>query len=236
MPCSKSGKVTSRHGAVVGASAIAYIRASSDEQRLSPEAQRTTLEALCAARGWALRAVHVDHGVSGGAPLDKRPGLLAALDSVGKGDVLVVAKRDRLARDMLVSLLVERELKNRGGAIVSADGAAEGDGPEAQLMRRILDAFAEYERAMIKLRTKQALAAKKRQGKRVGQVPYGFRVGRGGMLEPDAAEQQTLREIREWHESGLSATRICAQLEADGAPARGSRWHATTIRRLLASC
>ena len=37
----------------------------------------------------------------GGLPLEQRPGLLAALDAIGKGDVLIVAKRDRLGRDVL---------------------------------------------------------------------------------------------------------------------------------------
>src|SRR5689334_13750571 len=97
--------------------AVAYIRASTDEQRLGPEARRQAITIWAAARGVDLVAVHEDLGVSGAAPVDACPGLLAAvgaLEAHGAG-LLVVAKRDRLARDVVKAAMVE-SLAARVGA------------------------------------------------------------------------------------------------------------------------
>lgn len=82
--------------------AVAYLRVSTTDQHLGPEAQRKSIETWAAANGVQVVAWHADPGVSGGSDLDDRPGLVAALAElrlVGAG-VLVVAKRDRLARDV----------------------------------------------------------------------------------------------------------------------------------------
>lgn len=98
--------------------AVGYIRVSTDEQVNGPKAQADALAAWCARNGVELVAVHHDHGVSGGAELDKRPGLLAALDELERGDVLLVAKRDRLAR----SVAPVRHGRPPGGAHGRAGG------------------------------------------------------------------------------------------------------------------
>jgi DNA invertase Pin-like site-specific DNA recombinase len=89
---------------------IGYVRVSSDDQRFGPEAQRAALKQWCTAHGKRLVLICTDRGVSGGAALDQRPGLLAALAAIKKfaAGVLLVAKRDRLARDTLVAAMVER--------------------------------------------------------------------------------------------------------------------------------
>jgi DNA invertase Pin-like site-specific DNA recombinase len=60
---------------------IGYVRVSTDEQTPSVEAQRETLSGWCQAHGATLVEVYTDVGISGGAPLEKRPGLLAALSA-----------------------------------------------------------------------------------------------------------------------------------------------------------
>ncbi|MGD0947586.1 MAG: recombinase family protein [Candidatus Binatia bacterium] len=89
---------------------IGYVRVSSDDQQLGPDAQRVALEQWCAANGGRLVLTCTDRGVSGGAALDQRPGLLAALAAIKElaAGVLLVAKRDRLARDTLVAATVEQ--------------------------------------------------------------------------------------------------------------------------------
>jgi DNA invertase Pin-like site-specific DNA recombinase len=139
---------------------IGYIRVSTDEQVLGPEVQRAALKRWCGARGGRLLRVFIDQGASGGESPQERPGLLAALAAVrnlGAG-VLLVAKRDRLARDTVLAATIERAVECDGAAVRSADGLGEGDAPEAVLMRRIADAFAEYERLVIRARTRAALA------------------------------------------------------------------------------
>ncbi len=216
--------------------AIGYIRVSTDEQALGPEAQREALRRWCATNGAELVATFEDLGVSGGLELDKRPGLLRALDALkaNSATVLLVAKRDRLARDVLVAAMVNRLAEKAGAQILSADGTGNGDGPEALLMRNIVNAFAEYERALIRARTRAALAVKCGKGERTGAVPFGYRLAADGLhLEPLAAEQNIITAIRRLRSDGLSIRGIAHRLNLDGIAARGSRWHPTSVARVL---
>ena len=215
--------------------AIAYLRVSTDEQHLGPEAQRAAIEAFCTREGLTVASWHTDVGVSGAAALDKRPGLMDAIDALTKGAVLVVAKRDRLARDTMAAAMIERLAEREGAAIVTADGAGNGDSPEAILMRRMLDAFAEYERAVIRARTKRALAVKKSRGERVGSVPFGFTLADDGVtLAAQPEEQKAMEVIAALRAEGLSVRAITETLNAAyKTAARGKKWHATTVTRLL---
>jgi DNA invertase Pin-like site-specific DNA recombinase len=215
--------------------AVGYIRVSTDDQSLGPEAQREAIEAYCASRGFQLVDVRFDLGVSGGTALEKRPGLLAALDAlkVHRAGLLLVAKRDRLARDVVVAALVERLAEKHGATVESADGVGAGGGPEAQLMRTLVDAFAAYERALIRSRTKAALAVKRSRGERIGEVPYGLRVTRDGKLETSEAEAFAVARVRKLRGEGFSIRAIAQRLDAEGLKPRGARWHPNTVARLL---
>lgn len=215
--------------------AIGYVRVSTEEQALGPEAQRQAIEKWCGTNGASLIAVHEDIGISGGADLDKRAGLMAAIEALEKGSVLIAAKHDRFARDVLNAALIERLVERAGAKLVTADGVGNGDGPEAALMRSMISAFAAYERALIRSRTRSALAVKKARGERCGQVPFGSRVARDGRtLEPDPAEQLVITVARRLHaELGWSAQRIADRLARLLVPTRGAKWHRNTIARIL---
>ncbi len=207
--------------------AIAYSRVSTEEQRLGPEAQRQAIELWSARGGVSVLAWYVDQGVSGGSELDAREELgkaLGALRFHGAG-VLVVAKRDRLARDVVIAATIDRAVAARGARVVSADGAGNGDSPAEAFMRQVLDAAAQYERALIRQRTKDALAAKRARGERAGTVPYGFRlVGDGSdRIEEDAAEQAVIARIKERRAAGLSLRSIMRELESAGIRSRVGR-------------
>lgn len=218
---------------------VGYIRVSTDDQNLGPEAQRAALAKWCTAHDAQLVAVHEDLGVSGGAALDARPGLLAALEDVktkGAG-VLLVAKRDRLARDVVVAAMVERLAERDGARILSADGASNGAGPEGALMRTLLDAFAAYERALVRARTTAALAVKKARGERTGSVPYGFRLAADGVhLEAHDVEARAVALARQLRAEGRTLTAVGAALsEAGHAPRAGGTWHPQTVARITAA-
>lgn len=152
-------------------------------------------------------AWHADPGVSGGSDLDDRPGLVAALAELrllGAG-VLIVAKRDRLARDVYVAATIERAVDHGGARVVCADGVGNGETPADAFMRTILDAAAAYERALIRGRTRSALAVKKARGERVGAVPYGFQLREDARtLEENPNEHAALVELRAMRAAGLS--------------------------------
>ena len=230
-------KATRTNKATKARRAVVYLRVSTDEQAesgLGLEAQLAACNAWCAARGYEVAAVHRDEGVSGSTPVDKRAGLTAALAGLVRGSVLVAAKRDRLARSVGVAAVLE-ETARRMGAGVETPDAPDTDDPFAQAMRGMLDVFAQLERAQIAARTKAALAAKKARGEKTGgALPLGHALAEDGRtLVLDASEAEALELVRGLRADGLSMREIVARLNAEGVPCRGSRWHLTTVARLL---
>jgi hypothetical protein len=53
--------------------------------------------------------------------------------------------------------ITKRLAERKGARVLAVDGVNNGDSPEAQLMRTLIDAFAQYERALIRSRIVQAL-------------------------------------------------------------------------------
>lgn len=205
--------------------AYGYIRCSTGQQAesgLGLEAQAKSIEEAANRLGMNLAGVFSDEGLSGGLPLGERPGLLDAVSSLTKGDILIVANRSRLGRDVVNVALVEREITKRGAKVVSAAG--EGSdleaGPTADLVKTILDAVNAFEKAQIALRTRLALRAKRSRGERAGNVPYGFTSTPEGKLVPNPVEQTTIRLVQELRTRGVSVRGIVARLRARGVLSR----------------
>jgi site-specific DNA recombinase len=220
--------------------AIIYTRVSSDQQAESGaglQAQADACREHAQAQGWTVGGVFTDAGVSGAAGLDRRPALLEAIAALGRGDVLVVAKRDRLARDPIITAMVEAAATRKGARVVSAAGeGTEGDTPTDILMRRLVDAFSEFERHVIGARTKAALAAKSRRGERVGQLPYGYALAADGRtLEPVEAELAVVAKMRELRDAGHSLRDIAAELTRQNVITREGRaaWTHTSVASIL---
>jgi len=215
-----------------------YVRVSTNDQAESGAGISAQTDAC---RGWAARlgipvaSEHSEGGVSGAAALEKRPSLMEAIHALTRGDVLLVAKRDRLGRDVILLATIERLVERKGARVVSVAGEGSDDqGPTGELMRRIIDAFSAYERALIGMRTKAALQAKKVRGERIGGLPFGFQAGTSGKLVPLATEIGTLSVIQDLRASGASLAKIAEALEQQGLrPKRGSKWHASSVRSIL---
>ena len=103
-----------------------------------------------------------------------RPGLTECLRHLRKGDTLHVHSIDRLARDMSDLLALVSELTERGVAVRFHKEALSFTG-EVNAMQtlqlQMMGAFAEFERAMIKERQKEGIAAAKAKGKQIGAKP-----------------------------------------------------------------
>ena len=83
----------------------------------------------------------INAGTSGGLAIEDRPVLLEAVAALKCGDVLLVAKRDRLGRDVIAVAMIERLVSKRGARVVSAAGeGTDSDDPSALLMRRLITA------------------------------------------------------------------------------------------------
>lgn len=218
--------------------AIVYLRVSTDEQNLGIEAQRAACKAYCQKSGIEIVAEFVDEGFSGGLPPEDRPALLSALESLKKGDILLVAKRDRVARCKKAVALVELATERKKARIISTQDegtwAQDENDPMAFMMRSMADTFAQFERLTIKQRTRAALAVKKSKGERTGYIPFGFKLAKDGIrLETDEEEQSIIKLIRELQNSGLSVRRIAEELNSRGKLNRGSRWSKSSTHRIL---
>ena len=219
----------------------AYLRVSTQDQAESGAglaAQLDVCRRFAKSQDAELVEVFEDKGVSGAKGLEARPGLLDAIAALKKGDVLLVAKRDRLGRDPIKVAMIESAVARKGARIVSTAGeGTDGDDPASVLMRRMIDAFAEYERLLIGARTKAALGAKKARGERTGSVPYGYTMAADGVhLDVVPEEQEVIAEARRLHGAGQSLRAIARELERQGFVSRaGKLFDATQVRRMVAA-
>jgi DNA invertase Pin-like site-specific DNA recombinase len=155
--------------------AVGYLRVSTIEQaesRAGLDAQRAAIERETARRGWELVEVLEDAGLSGRS-LTGRLGLSDALRRLAEreADVLVVAKLDRLSRSIFdFSGLIERSRRERWG-IVALDLGVDTTSAAGELVANVMAAVSQWERRAIGERTKEALAAKRAQGVRLGRPP-----------------------------------------------------------------
>lgn len=221
----------------LSARAVAYVRVSRGEQVLGQAAQEDAIVRWCSQNNVTLVATHIDIGVSGDTAIHNRRGLLAALQTLRQegADILLVTKRDRLARSLTVAAMAEHLVAQSGARIISTAG--EGtitDKPSSKSIRYMVDLFAAYELHLIRSRTQTAMDFKRSRGECLGEVPIGYRVATDGIrLESEPSEANIITRIHQLRSSGFSIRAIARQLNDDCAPARGKQWHATTIARIL---
>lgn len=155
--------------------AVVLCRVSTPDQVLGLAAQREACQAYAAAHGLTVVAVH-DEVIFGGTPFLDRHVLQAAIADMTVRDAgtLLAAKWDRLTRDPVTGVMLEHEVKRHGGQVVAADGAGNGDDPAAELLRGMLLLFAQFERRMIGVRTKAAMAVKRERGELIGRPHRGY--------------------------------------------------------------
>ena len=214
---------------------IAYLRVSTDEQSLGIEAQRAACEAYCQKQKLSIALEIIEEDISGGADLKDRIGLMQALNQLSKGDILLCAKRDRLARDKYVIAFIEKEIEKKKSRVISCAGeGTEQNDPASKMLSGIIDVFAVYERDLIRARTKAALQTKKAKGQRVGHIPFGQQLAADGIhLEACAIEQDILQQISDLKSRGLSVRAVAAAMNGRKAFNRGAEWNASSIHRIL---
>ena len=155
--------------------AIGYTRVSTDEQAdngVSLDAQADRIEAYCRAKDWVSAEILSDPGYSGKDL--KRPSIsrVISLCHHWKVDVVVPAKLDRLTRHVADLGYLTRDVFGKNNvALASVQESIDATTAAGQLMLNILGSVAQWERDIISERPREALAYKRRNGKRVGAVP-----------------------------------------------------------------
>ena len=215
---------------------ISYLRVSTDKQGrngLGMEAQRQAVENYLNGGSWELLEEYVE--VESGKR-DDRPQLQKALHHAKvTGAMLIIAKLDRLSRDAHFLL----GLQKAGVRFVAADM------PEAnETMVGFMAIMAQHEREMISRRTKEALAAAKARGVKLGN-PNGAAclrgLGNGAAVavvrENTVKRTEDLRPVvDDIQAAGTTSVRgLAHELNRRGIlTPRGGQWHPTSAARLLA--
>jgi DNA invertase Pin-like site-specific DNA recombinase len=229
---------------------IAYYRVSTGGQGrsgLGLEAQREVVEQFCRQEGVALVGAFTEVETGKGSDaMERRPQLRAAMEAARRvGDYVVVAKLDRLSRDVafIAGLMVQKV------PFVTAELGMDAD----PFLLHLFAALAEKERAMISQRTKAALGRAKTRIAETGQyvTRSGRIITRLGSDRIDEARARSL-EVRaaaanrhaaevvgiidEIQAAGISSlASIAAELtRRQVLTSRGeSTWQAVQVRRLL---
>lgn len=204
--------------------AVGYVRVSTDDQAdsgLGLQAQRTHIEAECQRREWALVRTFEDAGASGRTL--NRPGVAAALGAVGSGEasVLVVAKLDRLSRSLLDFAGLMDRARHQGWNLVALDLGIDLSTPAGEFLASVMASAAQWERRIIGQRTREALAAKRESG---------IRLGRPVSLSERVEDRIILERT-----TGASLQTIADGLNADGVPTAqgGQRWYPSTVQAVV---
>jgi site-specific DNA recombinase len=220
---------------------FAYLRVSTREQAENGYgllAQRQAIVEYCRAQGWELLDVYEDGGVDGDLPLAERPGLLALLGDVTcrqhdpmPVDGVVVARFDRLGRDTLESLLVEREFSRIGARVLSAQGFNEDD-PFTKYFRTNMIAMAELDKAMLKARLAGGKRAKASRGGYTGGRPYlGMRAEGRELVVDEVAAQVVRRVFVKVARDGYSVAQL--EREMNDRKVLGRRWSKKGLLAIL---
>ncbi|APR36718.1 recombinase family protein [Paraburkholderia sp. SOS3] len=166
---------------------IGYARVSTQEQET-----RAQLDALTKA---GVELVHEEK--RSGATL-RRPVLDKLLRNLKRGDTLVVYKLDRIARSLKHLLSIIERLQDRGADFESLTEHIDTNTPAGRLMLQMLGAFAEFEREMIRERTRSGMQAAKGRG---------IRLGRPRSLQPEEERQA----VAQWRTGRYTLTALAHQ-------------------------
>jgi len=214
--------------------AIAYLRVSTENQvgedKYGLDAQRNDITAYAAKNDITIIDWFVDEGVSGGK-LD-RP----ELNKIMSGELpegvtsVVVAKTDRLSRDIQLYYFIKLTLTKKNLEVLSVQEDWESYGIMAPMLEAMVIAFAEFERQMITSRTTNGRNIKaSKGGYSGGKPPYGYLVTDGKLvIEPEEAE--IVRGIFQLHEEGNVLRVIVEQLDGFGITTRkGGKFYPSTV-------
>lgn len=169
---------------------LGYARVSTPDQDL--EAQLHPLKAA------GCQKIFTD--TASGARTE-RPGLDACLEALESGDTLVVWRLDRLGRSMPHLVGVVTGLKKRGVGFKSlSDGAMDTTTPSGELIFHIFAALAQFERELIRERTRAGLEAARARGRQGGRKPI-------SASHPKVRMAKTMHQDR-----SLSINEICSSL------------------------
>lgn len=217
--------------------AISYCRVSTEDQAkngVSLENQADRIRQYCEYKGINLVAEIEDAGISGGVN-KARGGFIDLLNRVEAGDidVIILYSLERLSRDMLTLLALERLLDEHDVELHTIEGQIDTSSPDGWMSFAMKAFLGEMERRQVKYRTKSAMQHKKARGQVVGTVPYGFQ-RQGNALVPVLSEQAVIKSVNTMYQSRKRLVDIVDHLNGQRILTRdGRQWIPTQVKRLI---
>jgi DNA invertase Pin-like site-specific DNA recombinase len=179
-----------------------YIRVSTDKQ--SVENQRFEIQRFCQTHHLQI-GQYIEETTSGAKTPEKRR-LGTLLDRVQPGDIIICSELSRLGRSLFMIMAILSRCMSLGAAIWTVkDGYRLGDDIQSKVLAFAFGLSAEIERTLISQRTKEALARRKAEGKKLGRPP-------GAGPRKLAGQEETIRRLLS---QGLTKTEISRRLGVD---------------------
>lgn len=217
--------------------ALGYMRTSSATNighvRDSERRQRQAIEAFAKAAGYTIEEWFYDAAVSGADDINDRDGFAAMLKRIASNGVrvIIVETANRFARDLMVQETGHAMLRKLGVELIAADSpeAFVHDTPTAVMVRQILGAVAQFEKAALVAKLKGARDRKRASGERVeGRKP-------SHEAYPDAvAAAKRYRRASPKTGERMSYRDIAAKLDSEGIRTKkGKPFTAMTVKRMV---
>jgi DNA invertase Pin-like site-specific DNA recombinase len=211
------GKTSFKNGRKL-VEAVAYMRTSSatnvGADKDSERRQRAAIESHAKSAGYRIVDTFYDAAVSGADDVLGRPGFAAMMKRIEGNGVrtIIVQTANRFARDLMVQEVGFKMLRDRGIDLIAADSphAFVDDGPTSKLIRQVLGAVAEFDKAMTVAKLRGARERKRRE--------HGKCEGRKGHHELRPAVVRMAKHLAQSSRTGerLSLRQIAAKLAAMG--------------------
>jgi DNA invertase Pin-like site-specific DNA recombinase len=216
--------------------AVAYFRTSSmtnvGDEKDTLKRQRQAVTAFAKSAGYEIIAEYSDNGVKGADAVDGRPGFAAMLQHIAGNGVrtIIVETASRFARDLITQETGFSFLQGLGVTLIAADSpdAFLDDTPTAVLIRQVLGAVAQFEKAALVAKLRGARERKKRETGKCG--------GRKSYAERNPEMVALAKKLARYPLNGRkrSLRDVAAELEKMGhVAASGRRYEAAAVARMI---
>ena len=216
---------------------VGYMRVSTDgqvgEDKFGLASQMSQIEAYCRREGHEILGWYKDEGKSGAS--EDRP----ELDKIIYGDgvmnppceAVVVAKSDRIARDINIYFYYKHELMRKGIKLLSVAEDFGAMGEFSGILEALVQCIAEMERKNINKRTSGGRMIKARRGGYAGgRAPYGYKAAHHKLVVVEE-EAEAVRKIFE--NPAISDWHLAKWLNKAGYPARSENgWSKSTVHTI----
>lgn len=217
---------------------IGYLRVSTTgqigEDKFGIESQRADIEEYCKENGHEILAWYEDKGISGAKEERPQFGRILQGDYPEGVEAVVVAKSDRIARDVYIYFAYKNELRKSGLQVISVAEDFGDQGAFTVVLDAMIASMAEIERQNIKMRTSGGRKQKaSKGGYSGGKAPYGYSVSNHS-LTINPSEAEVVRNVYALRESGYKMKDIAFTLNANGKRTRkGSLFTISQVQNIL---